>query len=82
MKVAVPLLFLYASMECKRTIPVSFSLYDPYAFFFSFLVFVVLQTIVSGVFISFSLFSTYNTLRLLQPQILYVHDTQFATDSR
>jgi len=81
MRGAIPLLLLYASMECKRTTPVSFSLYDLYVFF-SFLVFVVLQTIGSGVFLSFSPFSTYNTLRLLKPQILYGHDTQFATDSR
>jgi hypothetical protein len=55
-------------------------LYDPRLF--SFLVFMVLQTIISGVFLSFSPFCAYNTLRLLILQILYVHDTQFAADSR
>lgn len=73
MRGAIPLLFLYASMECTGTIPVSFSLYDRYVFFFSsFLVFMLLQTMVSGVFLSFCPFCTYNTLRLLKPQILYV----------
>jgi len=80
MRGAMPLLFLYASMECTGTTPVSVSLCDPRLF--SFLVFMVLQTIMSGVFLSFSPFYTYNTLRLLTLQILYVHDTQFAADSR
>jgi len=39
--------------------------------FFSFLVFMVLQIFVSGVFLSFSPFCTYNMFRLFNPQILY-----------